>query len=45
MFSVSGHPLLSRRKEHFNIINYNIKMLNGITIYNTKLGIFFQPKL
>jgi hypothetical protein len=40
MCSVSGHQLLNRRKEHFNIINYNIKILNGIIIYNTRLTIF-----
>jgi len=42
MCSVSGHTLLNKRKEHFNIVNYNIKMLNGIIIYNTRLAIFFN---
>ena len=37
MCSVSGHTLLIKRKEHFNIINYNINMLNGIIIYNDRL--------
>jgi hypothetical protein len=45
MCSVSGHPLLNRRKELFNIINYNIKMLNDIIIYNTRLEIFSTKAL